>query len=107
MTCSLICSESSNNICETCEYYYSPTLLGDSCKKNVCTCTGGIATTKCENDGEENCVSCNDGNVLIKEDNTCSLPDDSSSTIDKLKGWLKDYTKKIKKVMKKVKGSGE
>ena len=103
----LICSDTSNNICETCQFYYSPTPSGNSCKKNVCTCNGGTATSKCKNDGEEHCVSCDNGNVFIKKDNTCSLPDDSSSTIDKLKGWLKDYTKKIKKVIKKVKGSGE
>ena len=103
----LICSKYSNRVCEVCENYYSPTLSGNSCQKNVCTCNGGTVVSNCEVDGTEHCVSCDNGNVLIKEDNTCSLPDDSSSTIDKLKGWLKDYQKKIKKVMKKVRGSGE
>ena len=103
----LICSKYSNRVCEVCENYYSPTLSGNSCQKNVCTCNGGTVVSNCEVDGTEHCVSCDNGNVLIKEDNTCSLPDDSSSTIDKLKGWLKDYQKKIKKVMKKVKENGE
>ena len=122
----LICSESSNNICETCARYYSPQTKEDDevselnnstdsglslklsrnfCQKNVCTCHGGTPTNDCEVDGTEHCVACDGINVFIEEKHICYVPGEGlkKMMIREIHSWGSVYWKKIKEIINRIK----
>lgn len=64
------CTNNGQEECDRCVDYYH--IDGNSCVKNQCKCTNGVAVNfdACTNHGEEMCASCNDG--YYETGNTCS-----------------------------------